>query len=634
MNEKKKKNFQIYFPNLTVEKISSQFFLFICNKFTRFYFDQSTFISFVSKDFKKKEKIIDQYLVALQYIFFLIYHITTIFHKKKKIIKNDHFFLFKIKKKFKKRRTSFLIKKKMIFDIFFGIFSNFLIFKFKILKDKSQFLSFFFKNLTPVRTQKKNFFINNKKIYPIKNENLIYYNSIFKLFNQFKIDSKNDKTKKKEFLGKSVPNIKPFNGPEKIFFEKIQTKEIEYLEKISLKRLERIKTFYCKSDELVKKKRLYFKNKLNYFKRLIYNLIFVSKKTYSVFTTKKNNFIPDISLFFFKKKKKKILNINFFSMKKTKHLILRGEERKKKNSIMSSFEKNFELFLSNFLFFFFKFIQFFLFYFILLFLEEGEKKKIKKKKVICFLQTKKFRENRFFSNHYLSLENKKNLLLFQNKDKVFRLTIEILLEIIKKNFCSKKLFIYFFYNVKKINDKIFLKKKFIFLLESYSKIVQAFKLFNLILEICFYKDQQNLKNCFEKMKNSMKIFLTLEKLVKHQSWIIGKKNIKKKNQETKKSFISDTKKTALLLKFEEKIRKLRENLKCNDLSQKNKIIEILFKKINCPINIFLPKNVVIVNCGHLFSSACIKDLITSRNRKCPLCGKNFGKEGIRSIFLN
>mmetsp|Transcript_18007 Transcript_18007/g.72077 ORF Transcript_18007/g.72077 Transcript_18007/m.72077 type:complete len:202 (+) Transcript_18007:558-1163(+) len=60
-----------------------------------------------------------------------------------------------------------------------------------------------------------------------------------------------------------------------------------------------------------------------------------------------------------------------------------------------------------------------------------------------------------------------------------------------------------------------------------------------------------------------------------------------------------------------------------------------YRKIrNCSVKTDRPKEVVLLRCGHLFSRQCVDDLVTKRNRKCPICGKNFSSDDVRPIFFS
>lgn len=71
----------------------------------------------------------------------------------------------------------------------------------------------------------------------------------------------------------------------------------------------------------------------------------------------------------------------------------------------------------------------------------------------------------------------------------------------------------------------------------------------------------------------------------------------------------------------------------NEESIRDEIIRELRKKLNCSIVTSKPKEVVILRCGHLFSRQCTDNLIATRNRKCPICGKAFGNDDVRNVFF-
>lgn len=68
-------------------------------------------------------------------------------------------------------------------------------------------------------------------------------------------------------------------------------------------------------------------------------------------------------------------------------------------------------------------------------------------------------------------------------------------------------------------------------------------------------------------------------------------------------------------------------------SIRDEIIRELRKKLNCSIVTTRPKEVVLLRCGHLFSRQCTDNLIATRNRKCPICGKPFGNDDVRNVFF-
>lgn len=85
---------------------------------------------------------------------------------------------------------------------------------------------------------------------------------------------------------------------------------------------------------------------------------------------------------------------------------------------------------------------------------------------------------------------------------------------------------------------------------------------------------------------------------------------------------------------EEAQRESMENGRASDVdSIRDEIIRELRKKLNCSIVTNRPKEVVLLRCGHLFSRQCTDNLIATRNRKCPICGKPFGNDDVRNVFF-
>lgn len=66
---------------------------------------------------------------------------------------------------------------------------------------------------------------------------------------------------------------------------------------------------------------------------------------------------------------------------------------------------------------------------------------------------------------------------------------------------------------------------------------------------------------------------------------------------------------------------------------KDGIIQEMRKRLHCSVVTNEEKAVVLLRCGHLFSRKCTDDLIATRNRKCPICGKPFGNDDVRSVFF-
>lgn len=66
---------------------------------------------------------------------------------------------------------------------------------------------------------------------------------------------------------------------------------------------------------------------------------------------------------------------------------------------------------------------------------------------------------------------------------------------------------------------------------------------------------------------------------------------------------------------------------------RDEMIHELQKKLNCSVVTSQRKDVVISRCGHLFSKQCTDNLIATRNRKCPICGKMFGVDDIMSVYF-
>lgn len=66
---------------------------------------------------------------------------------------------------------------------------------------------------------------------------------------------------------------------------------------------------------------------------------------------------------------------------------------------------------------------------------------------------------------------------------------------------------------------------------------------------------------------------------------------------------------------------------------KDGIIDGMRKRLYCSVVTNEEKAIVLLRCGHLFSRKCTDNLISTRNRKCPICGKPFGNDDVRSVFF-
>lgn len=71
----------------------------------------------------------------------------------------------------------------------------------------------------------------------------------------------------------------------------------------------------------------------------------------------------------------------------------------------------------------------------------------------------------------------------------------------------------------------------------------------------------------------------------------------------------------------------------NGEAVRDEMIRELSKKLNCSVMTNCKKEVVLTRCGHMFSKKCTDDLIATRNRKCPICGRAFGLDDVQMIFF-
>lgn len=87
-----------------------------------------------------------------------------------------------------------------------------------------------------------------------------------------------------------------------------------------------------------------------------------------------------------------------------------------------------------------------------------------------------------------------------------------------------------------------------------------------------------------------------------------------------------------LMSLEESVRP-NEKKAANGEAVRDEIIRELTKKLNCSVMTNCRKEVVLTRCGHLFSKKCTDNLIATRNRKCPICGRAFGLDDVQMIFF-
>lgn len=94
-----------------------------------------------------------------------------------------------------------------------------------------------------------------------------------------------------------------------------------------------------------------------------------------------------------------------------------------------------------------------------------------------------------------------------------------------------------------------------------------------------------------------------------------------------------TEENAILKK---KLKELETSSNANGKSApdaRDEIIDDMKRKLNCSVVTNLIKDVVLTRCGHLFSKKCTDDLIATRNRKCPMCGRTFGLDDILPVYF-
>lgn len=109
---------------------------------------------------------------------------------------------------------------------------------------------------------------------------------------------------------------------------------------------------------------------------------------------------------------------------------------------------------------------------------------------------------------------------------------------------------------------------------------------------------------------------------------------KNKNLLQEQAFIYDLKiMNSKLFYISNKIKKTNKTLICKSIDNKTIIINELKSRINCPVLKNYAKEVILINCGHTFSTIFINSLIKSRDRKCPLCRLKFSQSSIKNIYF-
>jgi len=97
----------------------------------------------------------------------------------------------------------------------------------------------------------------------------------------------------------------------------------------------------------------------------------------------------------------------------------------------------------------------------------------------------------------------------------------------------------------------------------------------------------------------------------------------------------------LVKRLREEKAELKKQVEANQLPKANgnedaqvrdEIIRTLRKTLNCSVS-GLPVDVVLTRCGHLFNKKCTDDLISTRNRKCPACGRTFGVDDVMNVYF-
>nr|UXY87258.1 E3 ubiquitin-protein ligase BRE1 [Cryptomonas sp.] len=583
-------------PSFVKEKVSkkmnSHYFLYLCIRFSSFFLDKFSLSKSISKKFRKNQIYQRYCYITIQYLVSILFNLKFF---SSKLMKNFISVIFSIqldkkyciKRQFVRNLIDCLGKNNRIRTLYYIFFKKQKISNVIRYKPSLLFSSIFLSKL-----EKKMLYFQKIKSY-IKLTSLLEYSQMFKILNQYKLVYSIEKNFVVLKFGsiRKEKNYKFFFS-KNVIHQKI-TRKIASLKILYTERLNKLKSFYFFKKFNTKKLNLEKinvniysfnsnRNKVQSFCKPIVNKRSISNHFYKSFLHNNSN----ISLKIMNKVKKKSEGKFYYLM----------------NNV------DFRPFL-------FILILYYYFYNKYFFLIKNENR------YFYFLQKK-------IPNIYIDKDNinylnvvslvknnsfKERLIYTKKKNRVINWNVE------------KKIS---YYKNKQIEN--FDLHKFLKLNINIVSIIQLFS--NKMTENLLEKVNIN-NTCFEMIRLFILKLVSFERILAYN--ITVAENVKLPQIiETKKDFIQH--RNLLynkIVNLEKILKKTKQKLRCGTNKVKNHMIIHLYRKLNCPIMKSLPKEVMLYRCGHLFSSKCIKNLIASRNRKCPICGKKFGTEDVKQVFL-
>ena len=572
--------------NLKKKRINTQnshYFLYFCILFSSKFLENYYLLNYLAKKLQKKKKHIKYCCITIQYLLSSFFYFRKLFLVLKKKY-CCHLYINKIKNNLTKQKV---LNKIILYfnDRIHKFFINIIILpNSRIRQDnninKKNFLKF--NNFYSKRIRNK-FIINQIFQTSSSQSAFLNYNQLLKISNQYKSIYKLRKKYHYLRFGTSCKE----NNENSFYIPLLKQFQINFLNSISVSRLFKLKKIYLQKKNI---------NEIPNFKEIQLYIIYFFKKLFKKtflrfkFKKSKNIFFQEISDKV-KKKNSIYLNIIQFDIRNSVTLKDIKKINRNLNEIFTLIVKFCVTKLNLFARIYFKFF--------LIIKSENEN--------ILFVFTKNKPAN---STKNFQLLQYKILSSWQFRKNIYNSSLVI-------KFILKHLNLFFLFNITiQIIEVI---NYTLVLYYSVSKHTQKIEKINMLLnkKICFF---------------ILRLFI-LEKLLFYDNFKI--KNITHlKNRIFEKDQISEKKHyVKKMFALEKTLNKIYGKLNCPNNSIKNEIISRLYKKINCPVIKNSPKEVILYKCGHLFSSKCVKNLIISRNRKCPLCGKIFSNEDIRQAFL-
>ena len=565
--------------DIRLEKISSHFFLFLCSKISGDFLDNASIAFFLLKLLKKEKEKEKKYSMIIQSLYSILLIID-------KLTRSNNLIS-------QQKNAISVIQNSSFSEICFSFWVG----------------HKFYDNFVPSPKDgiKKKSISHESFCCFEQNANFIYFNKVIKLFYQFFYQKK---TIKKEF---SLFNLYHFNERTETLSSvnstkndkndfhwlknvlKIRTAKLrnKYQEQKHLRTVDSLSAFF---DILKKIPTELYSDSIYLQKNVKFNKIFDVKLTQiEKMTIAKPFFLKSM-----------FISRNFCVKKTEKSLI---DVKIKKNDI----------FFSNYCFILIDVIRTF---FLICFFKNSPEKKGQQ----TFAETILKNDTNFSEKKSIRDEG------FLNK--INNVVGHIFMKSIEKDFLNLRILFLFLKEKSekfaKTNQAVETAKKNLNFVATTSDL----KNFYTKMKIYVIKGQNLLYTCSVTMKKILLRLHLAEKIINQQFLLLRQyKKVMHGIREQKMLYDSQSKSEKLTL-LENKIKKLKKHLTNKCYHENNQLIEILRKKVNCPIKKFLPKDVVLIQCGHLFSSLTIKDLINTRNRKCPMCRKNFSIQDIRCVFFS